>query len=1029
MSTTKEQPIPREKALDAIVGMLGGYVKGAGAGAKNVVVITGSGMSGKTTFLLNDVKGLVESSYKDSLAWSYVTCDAGTPRYAKACLLFELALSLQKAGFRTPVLRAALVEYNRCENGALRKRYGAVWDSWNGALARIGEVTVVASVFINGLNAFVSNVPNVVQMDPYMRDYLGIVVEGLNNASEALDKFTNIYDVISLVCGQLGKRLKDDPSFKVKAHFDEMFRSQGIETLEAGLEAALAFDMGMGLCEQDGAGRKAVVAIDGIERLVVSEGRSGRVPWLERFIRRSGAFFILSGRTLELGLLGDEYEEVTLDGISEGEFETMLSRPLTADDRSLLAVASDLPGVLAAYADGVSSGLWDGFEGLGDKPEPGRVGRLVVALKRLVPHLRKGKFAGKSPDELLRDLSERFERALKTRDGGRDWQVLAQLSWIPEWSVNRAVSVLTALSVSSEFIDNIRGFSFVLQVPGGEGLYRIHPVIAPYFRALTREATWDEMLRRLERALGNMDIEDREVKGRMLDTAIRLRVGKCHRALDAIGRGTYLVDDEIEDSIPNLIARLDSCSGRKRLQNKGREQVICKLVEELLGLVRLMIDAGDNARAAGPKNALCYLDLAINVLQWLIDNQHDLEVGVSGCENLCPEIALAFSRAHRAKGAVLSDQYRNVSDITYHLGALANEIDSIRALLRIAPEEWKKCARGKCGDELAACFNAIAISTYRIKRYDVAVPLVNVAYAMCEVDGSTVTKKTKSRVLNNYGAVRYSMEEDLTSPGASLPPEVHIKPDGEDSVEYLRDQFDNAIGVYERAFEESKSQGQTENWESTANWALLLWRSGKRNQALNVINGLRDRIIDRGQGGSNYMARCLLVRARILLDKPGGIDGKMEVGKSGGEKQGPARDGELVEAMQNAMDAWGIKKRRKGKEHVDLPKIEAVIIDVLAAMNELVGNNEPAAMGLANKVNTTRAKRQPSLRMGVEDCELKVVGLGRGPLSKNPRPAYVVASLLARGDDVDIDEILGISDPAELQQKRFGEAMDYRPKK
>lgn len=104
-------------------------------------------------------------------------------------------------------------------------------------------------------------------------------------------------------------------------------------------------------------------------------------------------------------------------------------------------------------------------------------------------------------------------------------------------------------------------------------------------------------------------------------------------------------------------------------------------------------------------------------------------------------------------GAISSDKYRASSNIVYHISALTYELKALRkAYDFISSQDVSLISKSLIN---------VAVSCYRIQRYDIALPLSRVAYEFSKIHKNEVKEKGRyNTVLRNCAAIRYSAAVD-----------------------------------------------------------------------------------------------------------------------------------------------------------------------------------------------------------------------------------------------------------------------------
>lgn len=1010
------------KLLEAYRAERMGGNSGQVTSAPSIALITGTGLAGKTTFLMHDVKPLVEELSRGSVSpftWVHLSCDVDSGNFACAALFFELCERLEKERVSLPTCQGVLKKYNSMVANGLQKRFAERWN----AFFNFVEILDDAASSVNELSsALSSTVRKIAEGIPGTAPLILPFLSALDNVSEVNGAIVGCASLFNSIANSLqsdgkgeAKRYmrKYERGQKCVISFEPLFDDLESDDLLAALPYALALDL---VCSP----KIACIAFDGVEGLMRAHNGAS-IPWLRRLISSVNAFYILAGRNTPTGLPQSRCATVALDRISAAEFQQMLGRkvvPLLPSDREILKLASDLPGLLSMYAQGLAEGAWSkGAEHriLGYKPS-------IFGLKE--------KHAP-SVESLSRAMVLEYANSLRAVNGGNIWQLVATLSWLPEWNTDRAAEILACGKAHSELLDDLKKLPFTREIDPEAGLYGIHPSVASHIRAISGTATWHAV-----RDTVSPLLNDGQLSTRMAAATILLGVN-AHMARGLLSEidesyKVALPSDPSDQALRELFDSAADVIGRYS-RDSDKAGPIDKAIDLLGSVVGLIGSRRDSLREIDTSSALESAVLCADLCHGLATICGRVHEGGLCSAKRYNDARLAEAEAQRSLGAIYSDQFRNRSDITLHLDALGMEIRALQTVFQIEKGTYDVVAKGKNANVAAGCINSVATSSYRIKRYDIGLCLSKIAKAMRDAPGSKVSDGIASYIANNYGSTRLSYVTDVLSEGMSYasPGDISLTEDGAKNKE---EALDGALRAYREVINASHRAGRTPDWNKIANYAeccLLKGQSVKNKgqiddeqggstagwqaTAMATCDGLKAVIEVAGQGKSRYMARCLLVRARVALDiarcgfkVEGGTSAIAgEIGELLEVKESPEATPEDIRsrfesAREDAVESLCLSVDLKGPSHVDVRKAEELIreIDDAVAESRLLDDD---------------------VKDSIKRVDLDKQNVALQSVSRALRPEELVMRIV-RGDRVDLWDLFGLSEEEFI--RRFDKALD-----
>ena len=407
------------------------------------------------------------------------------------------------------------------------------------------------------------------------------------------------------------------------------------------------------------------------------------------------------------------------------------------------------------------------------------------------------------------------------------------------------------------------------------------------------------------------------------------------------------------------------------------------------------------------------------MLQKTILGFSDIRAGSDGSSGLWESCELDYADALRRYGAIASDLYRKTSDITYHIKALECEIEAARIVMAHVEREIESDGDPSLIDLLktpsmgyvADVFNALAVSSYRLKRYDIALPLSRIAVDMLDRARWRLSLTTAGRVERNYGVICYSFAHDYYSGGvyrAKGNPENRCGQQG-----LIRNE---GLEAAEARYGRRKLAG----WQDVISYAECKAELGRYEEARKDLECIRDEILIKQQGNSSYMGRCAAVLARVYFALA--QDNRAAADPSGTSEK---KDALLLDALRCAVESFEITIRFDGPSHLDVKKRFALIVQIvgaltacegmqddahLVAFSDLFGEKYPELDENDDIFQQITARQLCSI--GEKDRLLAgqlldLLYQNRFALTSSDSPTQI-ANRIVRGEDVPIEEMLGL---------------------
>lgn len=457
--------------------------------APNVISIVDTGMAGKTTFLKEDIKPLIDSGtalgrgatdaapLAKAYRWVYVECDNGGAMPLKTRTLLAMYLELGRRGFVGKRFAFALSHLNNLRKGVFKVIGQEVW----------GQVEQVAASGERGAGAWNSS-------DGSVRHAVEIVSRLLSLASSLelvsepvatiVELARSIWPVAEAVNDFDAMRWADDVS-------RDLVNAMTADQIEDNLELFFLSDF----IDAENEAMPCIV-IDGAEALVEQYGdpATGEVSWLCRIIEvlDSEAFFIIAGRRQAVRTIkGLPCRSVALQPISWDSFQKMVrGRGLRRFfrsrfcDRSVYQAAKNLPGILAMYASIAPAMGWSANR---------KISQAVA--KRFNDASKKDPYDG----GYIRDVVDQFILHCSQQMHTCEWQLVTWLVWLREWNSEWVLDVIPEAGVYTENISVIRDLPFIEDM--GRGSYRFHQIVVEAIRDKCSKDT----LVSLQKKLGALD--------------------------------------------------------------------------------------------------------------------------------------------------------------------------------------------------------------------------------------------------------------------------------------------------------------------------------------------------------------------------------------------------------------------------------------------------------------------------------------------------------------------------------------------
>lgn len=575
------------------------------------------------------------------------------------------------------------------------------------------------------------------------------------------------------------------------------------------------------------------VIFDAIERSAAGDF------WEEGFAKCPWCFTVFSGRSLPKDKLKDRrgqntYTMLDLSQDSEDISQKILKKVNLS--RGLIEACEGVPGLVKIIA---------ATAGMGD-----------CAKEEIIQYLSKrlGKSFGGWTEE--RDLSVTLSDILEIqmKHLPRDQvQVLYVMAWFgpasPRWLCAQLPSMLQP---HSRAMSELGDLPYVFE----EGdRWRIHALVAHCLRYLCDGLTMDVAIDNLVPKLpAEPMVHLTEDQLEIAEAVVRLQAGRLAAELRGLADGNALAD------------LWDITAG-----DAGGLGKWTKLVLDVLS----KMEPSDDARAEGV--VVEFNDLLMRVLRWneghrgrpddLVINSERACCVAKAYEGLCEtDVFERLSERTRSSlmgaqvsallrcGAVLSDQSRGYSDPEPHHHAFKCEIKALSLVLDEIEKASPSGAKGESLVLLANCLNAVAVSTYRLRGYEFAIPLFKSLKQLIEPHNREVGSAKKGQYLRNFGACLYGYAHDMLSHEAAV-----VDGAGHDE-ESAQNVAKRAVDVLTEAVKEDPGRAWPARLTEASCRAICGdGTDGGEDGALELLWSVRNDIVSKGQERSEYYSRCCLL--------------------------------------------------------------------------------------------------------------------------------------------------------------------------
>lgn len=835
-----------------------------------VVTICGNGLTGKTSFLLNEARQELvgaENRADRTAAFHYVYCDLDVARKhevreIEALLLIRNALNRHQVP--TPVLDQGLRKYNVLTHGGL-SRFGS------------GELEVPKELFDCVADAMVST-----------------IFAGANPVAGAIG--ASIARVAIEGAKVVYRREKDLRRAEQEwREASDSLSSPDLREVYSKFPAYLAEDV-------DATPGRICLVIDSFEVVYGTDKVDDSPKWVEMLAGKPNLFLVVAGRRVPEQFDLAKSVELDLGSVDRKAFaEGLIVCGLNRGDAKKIARSCDqVPGLGVIIAK-TGMGDWGMFDELSIEGD-GDPKRQFEVLKRFMR-------------DQLAQMHEHVARQLKA------------MAWIGSWRSG----CIPSIPILDEFAEKeLANLSYVGS--SARGGYAVHALVASAIREICKSDFNGELERQVKGRLNDRSVGAEEVTA-LTQALVALAGNRVRECVHALCRKLILRNNPLDESISlsacgdilDLIGIMDYSA-----MDDGCRAAVDSYLEALLDYSEVELRYALLYEYVDPTFSFQRAQDAIDVCRRIVDFANSWFRRTLSPEdgNMRREaVLLDYAARLRKFAAVATEMYKLTSDYSYQVNSMQYELEAAESIV------GHVIGKGRLAtpDDLTLLcnmLNAMSISQYRLRRYDVSLPLREICCSLIESHFDDIEDEVKARALRSGATAYLAYVRDFDTEGT-----CHVSSGSTPRLEKLACSVSEAL---ERAKELCQlSLKVRDTWSARITHADCTFEQisrglgdrpwdteGRYARAIQELELVRVDIVRKGQERHPEFARCMQRLAFAYESASEACQLKRAEYLRMALECGTAAEHRLLE-------------RHQSDEHVDVIKVRELIDRVKGRLSEL----------------------------------------------------------------------------------------------
>lgn len=660
-----------------------------------VVTVQGDGLTGKTAFLLGEGKSALAGADRsaDGTRSCYIVyCDLDSSR-KREIREIEAFLLIRNALNRAGV-RTPMLDLGL-------KKYNELT---HGGLSRFGAAgsRALSALLDRPAHAAVNVALSKAELEPIAT----AVIKG------AVDAASRVWHE---------RRAQEDAEREWRESLEESLTTPDLREVYSKFPSLLAKDL-------DAIRERVCLILDSFE-VLYGLGRSDDLPsWVDMLAGKPRVFLIIAGRRVPEQFDLAKCAPLDLGPVDKGEFSRQLVG-IGLGKRAASQISrlySQVPGLGVIVA---RRGLEEG--GLSSTSTcmsgPGRENHFEV-LKLAV-------------GEWLQEFDEKVAEQIKAT------------AWIGGWRPGNPPSIPMLQGFAESEISNL---SYVSK--SDEGRYIVHALVAEAIRCLCDDGFTSEFERQILARLDEKPSDVQEV-AELTGALVFLAAHRVRGCADGLRQTGILTNSPLEE-----VVRLADCGD----------------ILDLIGTMDYYLVSEDGRRAVdaylGALQAYSEMELRYALLYQFVDPTFSFQRAqdaVDVCKRIVDfasswfrrtrcrsegedrrtEVLLEYARRLRRFAAIATEVYKLTSDFSYQVNSMQYELEAAESIIGYV------VGRGDLASPedltlLCNMLNALSISQYRLRRYDVSLPLREICCSLIERHPDDIEDEARARALRS-GATAY----------------------------------------------------------------------------------------------------------------------------------------------------------------------------------------------------------------------------------------------------------------------------------